>query len=355
MFSAVDILVVALAVVALVGVRPMRPLGPTNDEYLSLGAGKSVRGLFALVVVFHHLALRADGLLLAPFRWLGFLAVAVFFFYSGYGLQKSFLTKPGYKNGYLLRRVPTVLFPYVAVVLLYWIFFLLVGESMTPAAVWDSFATGYPIAKNTWYVLVIIVFYVVFWLLMVVCCGRADLMIAGACLWFLVHVAVCGLLGFPNWYYMTAPLLIVGMVWATCEKRILSLFMKAPLVILVVLWGLFAAFFAENWFVGLWTAAGLPAGATLCHVITALLFGPAVILTGRYLRYGNKVLDFVGGISFELYMIHGLFIELFYVYWTPVQSDLVLCGLVLVCSIAAAIVLNKLFAKMMGAYKRALK
>ena len=48
---------------------------------------------------------------LTLFGLIGFLFVGVFFFFSGYGLFKSYKTKPGYLDGFLRKRLPVVLVP----------------------------------------------------------------------------------------------------------------------------------------------------------------------------------------------------------------------------------------------------
>jgi hypothetical protein len=62
--------------------RIIKPIHNLNTEnYLSIDTCQSYRGIFAIVVVFHHLAQRTEcGGVFYFFTKVGYLAVAVFFF-----------------------------------------------------------------------------------------------------------------------------------------------------------------------------------------------------------------------------------------------------------------------------------
>ena len=119
-----DLLALLLLILPLVGMKPVCGTNRMNEEYLSLNTGKSLRGLFAIAIVLHHLsqeATRTGGYLFRHFAYTGYLYVAFFFFLSGYGLQKSYIASENYKNGFLQKRLPKILLPYAIVALLYWI------------------------------------------------------------------------------------------------------------------------------------------------------------------------------------------------------------------------------------------
>ncbi len=92
-------IVLLLLLLLLLKAKAVRPLSGFNEDYLSLDTGKALRGFFALVVVFHHLAQQTEtGLLFHRFTHAGYLCVAVFFFLSGYGLQRSHMNSPRYSR-----------------------------------------------------------------------------------------------------------------------------------------------------------------------------------------------------------------------------------------------------------------
>ena len=52
----IDLLPIVLLFLLLPKAKAVRPPSGFNEDYLSLDTGKALRGFFALVVVFHHLA-----------------------------------------------------------------------------------------------------------------------------------------------------------------------------------------------------------------------------------------------------------------------------------------------------------
>lgn len=67
------------------------------DDYLSIEKTKKVKGIAAILILLHHLAQRVA--IPKPFafiRYVGFILVAVFFFFSGYGLSFGLRYKSDY-------------------------------------------------------------------------------------------------------------------------------------------------------------------------------------------------------------------------------------------------------------------
>ena len=103
-----------------------------NKNYLSIDTCNSLRGLFALTVVFHHLSqIIQGGYLFSKFSQIGYLAVSMFFFLSGCGLQKSFINKENYLEKYLANRLPKIIIPYVVANLVYICFYNIFGIHMS--------------------------------------------------------------------------------------------------------------------------------------------------------------------------------------------------------------------------------
>ncbi len=76
----IDILPLSLLILILYKMKPVKPLRALDStEYLSVDTTKSYRGLFALVVIFHHLSrLTESGVIFHKFKLVGYLAVAYF-------------------------------------------------------------------------------------------------------------------------------------------------------------------------------------------------------------------------------------------------------------------------------------
>ena len=101
-----------------------------NDDFLSLDTMKSLRGFAAIGVILHHISqeqvFQQEGILL-PFVNAGAYFVSIFFFASGYGLLKSFNSKPDYLKGFIKKRiVKSIIVPFYVDVLIYGAFIALV-------------------------------------------------------------------------------------------------------------------------------------------------------------------------------------------------------------------------------------
>ena len=115
---------------------------------------KCMRGILTILVVLHHLyqysglvSNRYIGLIL---QTTGFLCVAMFFFYSGYGLLLSSRSEK-YIDTFLRKRFIPLYSFYVVLIILYTLWTLLLEKYVSLSAVLQSFFIGGTIVTNGWY------------------------------------------------------------------------------------------------------------------------------------------------------------------------------------------------------------
>lgn len=346
----IDILPVSLFILFLFGIKFERPLSSFNTEgYLSLETGNFYRGFFAIVVVLHHLSQRTEtGIVFRYFAMAGYLAVAFFFFVSGYGLQKSFIKKKdNYKKGFLLKRLPSVLIPYIIITFFYWLMHLVGGKLYSLKAIIISIVGGYPIVDNSWYIINILIFYVVYWLLMLSCRKKYFLMILGGTVWYFLYAFFCVKMGYGSWWYNASQLLIVGMFWATYENKILEILKKYYAIIAPITW---IAFFAIIAFHGKITAlAHIP--SVVLKAFTAIFFVLSVIAFSLKAQIGNKILNFLGNISLEIYISQGLLITSLRGGHIYIENELLWCVAVIAGTVVFSYLLHIVLQAIMGKYK----
>ena len=117
-----DLFVLLLVVVALLDSTYYRGKGAFFKEYLSKQNCGALKGLMAVMIVFHHTAqCTRGGELFHSFHHFGYLLVAEFFFISGYGLMRRYAGSENYLKGYLHKRLSAVCIPYLCMVGLYWL------------------------------------------------------------------------------------------------------------------------------------------------------------------------------------------------------------------------------------------
>lgn len=310
MITTIDLLVLLYIGVCLYRLTPCRPLFRSiRRDYLSADSGKSLRGILALGVVFHHLSqANLGGGLLPLFSKIGYLLVSVFFFLSGYGLMKQHMAREDYRRRFLRKRLPAILIPYLLATALYWLGYAAMGDPWTLRYMIREFCQGSPIVSASWYVVCIFLFYLAFWGLMWLCGRRFARMLPGAALFLVGYVLVCRKLGFGSWWYNTAPVLLLGMAWALYQSKIDEFLekhiAKAIPVALAAFLGIYGGKILLNPYIpSPWVGLLL----TWC---VAALFVCCVILALAQVRVGNPLLNWVGECSLELYLCHFLVIQL---------------------------------------------
>ena len=303
----IDALPIALLALFVFGMKPVVPLTSFNSNYNSIITGKNLRGLLAITVIFHHLALRTTGgILFHQFTRVGFLAVAMFFFFSGYGLQKSYIASREYRKHFLLHRIPPVLFPYVIVTALFWIMYAIGGRFLSVQEIILAIINGSPIVSFSWYIINILIFYIVFWFLMILFGSNYNGMIVGACVWYVLYAVFCIKIGYASWWYNASQLLIVGMFWATYEGKIEYFVKKHYRVLAPLVWVTFLALFLFR--DSLANYIGIKELSLILIMMCAVFFVLTVLFFTMKFEIGNPVLAFLGKNSLEIYLVQGLFI-----------------------------------------------
>lgn len=335
MVSVLDILFMVLPILLVYGMKPVVPFTSFNKNYNSITTSKNLRGLLSLTIVMHHLALRTTGgILFHQLYRVGFLPVAMFFYYSGYGVQKSYMASSAYKRHFLLRRIPPILFTYMIVTALFWIMYAAQGKLLSVRDIILAIIKGDPIVSYSWYIITIFIFYFIFWLLMITFGSNYIGMIVGACVWDALYVIFCVKMGYGSWWYNASHLLVVGMIWAVYEEKIMYFVQKRYIILALLIWGTFSGLLLFKDHLG---------NDTLWNILTmicSVLFVFSVLAFTMKFKIGNPVLNFLGKSSLEIYLVQGLFIQGLRSNTVYIQNEALWCLLVIAGSIALGTVLN---------------
>lgn len=277
-----------------------------NDEYLSKDNCLHLRGILALIILLYHISQKINGgVLLIQIREFGYLVVSVFYFLSGYGMQKQFIRSADYRKQFLIKRLPRIIIPYCFAIILFWIMDnTVMGENNTIVDAMYSLINGRPIVTYSWYIISILVFYIVFWVLMTFF-GQSHLrMILVAFIWQLIYMFICWKLGFSQWWYTDSHLLIIGMIWACYEDKLLAILKKHYHYI----WPVSGALMIALQLIRL--NIQLPGVFQLLIIMIIPIF---VVLSTICLlvkhTFRNRILMWIGNISLEIYILQGLAIR----------------------------------------------
>ena len=308
--------------------------GQWNDGFLSLSQSKALQGMCVLLIVFHHISqkiyVRQDlpQLIthsLDPFVNAGFLLTAVFFFFNGYGLYKSYTSKPGYLDHFLSKRLTAPLVAYYMTGLIFFALRLALGEKIGKKLIILYMSGLVHCSPYSWYIVILILFYVVFYLVF----KRAKDARSATIIFSLLVLAymILGLFVPRNnyflrgeWWYDSVFMMPLGMIFAGSEEKIIShvkrnygryllihLFLIVPMFMFSKLTINRFGFFNDS----------IPYG-TMCKLVSLLprilcvyLFIALILLVSMKIRIGNKTLAFLGKYTLEIYLIHGILVEVF--------------------------------------------
>jgi len=355
--------------------------GNWNEEYTSLKQTKMLQGITAFGIALHHMAQKTC----APwhprtytvhgldfFVPIGYLLVGVFLFCSGLGLYNSFRTKPDYLKGFFRRRVLPIV---IAFYLSEWIYTaarLLMGEKMDAVTIlW--YLSGLHMANfNAWYVIVIPFFYLAFRLAFRFC-KREGAAIFCVFLFTLAYTVLGAVTDHQDdwwmrgeWWYNSILLFPLGLVFGKHEEKITRALKKGYWFWLLLSFAaVFLLFQQSEWlnnhawgYYGEWgdplkiphrlMSAGMQ--WMVCIAYTAFCF-----LLMMKVRLGNRCLAWLGAVSLDFYLMHGIFVELFGYSFLDLSGSLVYIknvplyiAAVLACSVPATLLFRRIRQRLTG-------
>ncbi len=345
---------VVLAVILLLGVKVR--IRDWDDGFLSLGNTKILQGFCAVLIIIHHISqVLSDSKVLSPFNEYGVLFVGIFFFCSGYGLIKSFKTKDNYMQGFLGKRLPSVLIPFYITTFIYMAIFLLLSPKPSLKQIILNVTGIQLINPQAWYIVAIVLLYIAFYFIFKYIKNEKIAFVSMA-----VFIACYIIFGIilrhgpwwlqGEWWYNTCFLFYIGMLIARFEKGLIVIVKKYYAIILPVAIVAFVVMYrVSNYTIGKFsyyaqteTASGYP--ETLICFFTQLpaviLFVAAVFILCMKITFSNVILRFLSKISLELYLIHYLFLLLYKSDNIYISNDLLYVTLVVISSVAAAFLVN---------------
>lgn len=310
-----------------------------DEGILERSRALRLRGVLAVCVMLYHLILVTPALSEYMPSWIvigmGYFPVACFFFLSGYGLMTQYQRKGAqYIAEFPRKRLLPFYLTICVITGLYSILTLATGnEAITIRLLIQSLTFGGDtIISKGWYLQVALLCYLVFYCTMRCIRSNRARFFAGAGA-LIAYFAMCKAMKCPEYYYLTVPCFLLGCIWdflcgIACP---LSNFQELLLSILL---------FGAVW-IGC-VALGYP---TLLIMAASLLF---VVMLVRLLNAARippiPLLDCLGRVSFEIYIIHGFFMIL-YNEGLRIDNAYFYVVAVVLSSLAGAAILRPLFSK----------
>lgn len=278
------------------------------ENCISLNVSQSLKGIFAIVIVMHHLSLHYfNDRIMLPFMQAGKYAVSAFFLLSGIGLMYSFLHKENYLKQFISHRLSKILIPSVLATIAYLIFDCLTGNKTEYNFL--KIITGKDtIVMYSWFVYQIVLIYLVFYIVFRNI-KNIKLAIIAFVAFTLIDMICFTLLGYDLYWEIGILCVSVGVVFVYEYDRIVEFFRKNYYislilsgVIFVVSFVVMAAYLQE--------IENKSTTVIICELlvtnISCISFSVLLILVLLKFSFVNKITIFFGKISFEIYLFHGL-------------------------------------------------
>ena len=318
---------------------------PVTDDYLGVQSTNGLKGFLALGIVFHHLSQWVTtGEEFSNFGYMGTYIVSVFFFLSGYGLYVQNERKVDYLGNFLVKRLSKILIPFIIISSIYLIYRRMNGQVLSSVYFIDLFKKGSTVIYNGWFVDIIILMYIFFYISFTVFSNKKIAILLNT-VFIIFYIVLAIKLEYGFWWYDSSLPFVLGLIWAKNKKYIDEILNKYYFIILVCITGLLFTFHQYSFILkklNLVDSYSYALAANIDNIIFTIFF----VLTIRKIDFSNSRLLFLGKISFELYMIHGLVISIFGKYFvTSRLNDVIFTISVLLVSIFIAWVINSIITK----------
>ncbi len=301
--------------------------GEWNEEFLSLSQTKALQGFCAVAIMLHHISQKTcaswlNEKVIVPgldvFVSIGYWFVGIFLFCSGYGLFKSVKNKKDYFDGFFVRRILPLIVAFVTASICFQIARARMGVIIHVFS--SPFQLGGPDLADpyAWYMILLPVLYFGFYVAFRFC--KKDITaILITCIVAVLYIAFCDFWMYGSWWYNSILPFIVGIIIAKYEQEIIAKWKKNYVILLLCNLLLAIAFhlLAENtvpvFSTFHWNTEHelFRLVRTLAQMLSCAFATLAIFMAGMKIRIGNKALAFMGTITLEFYLIHGLYVQLF--------------------------------------------
>ncbi len=319
---------IVMAVILLPGVKIAKHR-QWQENPLSQSVSKGIQGFFALLVILHHLeqTIRNSGGnpgILSEVRNAGVLCVAVFFFFSGYGLYISYHSKNNYLHGFLRNRLSTVLIPFYVCTVVFLGVNLMTGVHYEAIDFILTLVGWNLVNSHMWFIVEITLFYIFFYLAFKfikkewIAIGVIVIAITTIVIWSLYRLH--GDHWFQGeWWYNTSFVFVIGILVAKYQEQLKKFAQKIYVVILPGLVLAFILLMKLNLYClgnySYWSEF-VPGRnhikdkfiCLLVQLPMVVVFVLLILVIMMKVKFANPMLAFLGSISLEVYLIHNLFL-----------------------------------------------
>lgn len=289
----------------------------TVGEALSLEQGSCVKGLAALLLVLVHIgnSLSYPGFYsyLSSF---GYLLVAVFFFYSGYGITKKSVSDPRYFTKRIPNRIIYLIKMVVVTEFIYYAVETIVMRKQFTAKEFLFALLGVNLLNGAmWYIVALIIIMLCHYFI-VNSLHKSENLGGGytvsAAISVTIYIIISVLRGRAPWEMQSCIAFVLGNAIAENEQKIMRILKKNSTAICNCV--IFASSFVAPYIVRYFLRADFSGVRVLFGSIASVAFVCIVLVALSWCEIGNTFIKRIGKISTEIYLSHQLIILLYRFY-----------------------------------------
>lgn len=337
-----------------------------DDECWNIDDSKALQVFAALGVLVHHLtgaATKYGEIYKGPvtvMSYMGILFTSIFFFFSGFGLIRSYEIKENYLDGFVRKKLMAVFVPFVVANLIYVIIGLAEGRIVDAFSFFTSVFGITLINTNAWFIVEILILYIAFYFsykyikddrnkLLAVSLVAALMTLTG----FLLKHDYTNINGHwfrGEWWFNTTMIFVFGLIIGKNRDRVVEIFRKhysklmIVVIVLLTITGAVEAYARVHlsYYAETYTYYGYPEklGTYVAQTLLCIVFIVFVLLLSMKVKFGNKILKFLAPYTLEIYLIQDIcMINYGYDEQAP---DWLLFGGAILLTIVAAVLLHLL-------------
>lgn len=280
------------------------PMGEFNrTEYISKSQTKHIEGLFVVLVLFSHFfqyitTSKTDEVYLLFREHLDQNIVAMFMFYSGFGMMTSFRRKGLPYMQSIPAKFGTLLRNFDAAVILFALMSLAMGKVYTVGHYLKALIAWESVGNSTWYIFAILSLYILFFLSFRPTAFKQKETYILESAAFSVLVMIYGVLmriaGKGLWWYDTVICFVAGVWYCQFRTAIEKLIMRSSTTYLVSLCAITVAYAATS---------GIHGYHFVIHEIWILMFTSLMLVLSMKVALNSTILGFFGNHVFSIYIL----------------------------------------------------
>lgn len=283
-----------------------KPVGRFNDNYLSKDTTNIVKGFFIALIFMSHIQgyIQNSGYSYDAFgdqtmrgiqHFIGQLVVAMFLFYSGYGIMESYKKKgSAYVATMPRKRLAGTLINFDVAVVAFIMVNLLLGIPMSVKQCALSLIAWESVGNSNWYIFVILSLYLIIFIsLMVMCKAGVHRTLYSVAVFIFVSLIVYAILVRfkSSWWYDTFFCFSAGIIFSLFKKKIQSYLDRYYWMFLIIsIFLFFSTKFVPFSFMG------------VRQNINAIMFCFMIVIITRKINLKSMPLKWMGERLFPLYI-----------------------------------------------------